>query len=83
MQEKDLIRLKQDINQTKIDISKLEGQKEHLLKELKTKWKCNSTAEAKEKLKAVRLKIENLNAQITIGLKDLEKKYDTDPTEEE
>lgn len=47
MTEKELLELKEEIGETKSEISKLEGRKQALLEQLNKDWKTKSVKEAK------------------------------------
>lgn len=75
MTEKDLLNLKEKINDAKDDVNKLTGRKEHLMQQLEDDWDCESLAEAKTKLKDYKEEIKTLDNKIKEGTEALEEKY--------
>jgi len=71
-----LLELKQDIDNAKTEIAKLEGKKEAVTQELKDQWKCTTTKQAEKKLKGLETEAEDLNTQIGGGVIKLEEKYE-------
>lgn len=76
MNEQDLFKLKERIDDAKSKVSELEGQRKHLMKELKEQWNCNSVEAAEKKAKEIESEIEQLNQKIREGTEELEEKYD-------
>jgi hypothetical protein len=72
MTEKDLIELKNKIRTAKSKLDRLEGQKEHLVGELKNKWDCTSVKDAKKKIQDMQDDVERLQTKIDEGTKELE-----------
>jgi predicted nuclease with TOPRIM domain len=73
MNEVELLKLKGKIDEAKSKASELQGQKDYLLKELKTNWKCTDVEEAETKLEEINETISDLDEQIKDGLVKLEK----------
>ena len=71
-----LLDLKQDIDNAKTEIAKLEGKKEALMKELKDQWKCTTVKQAEKKLAALEKEAGELGNQIEKGVTELEEKYE-------
>jgi hypothetical protein len=77
MDEKKLLLLKQDIDDTKLRVTKLEARRDHFLEELKKKFKCSTIKEAKEKLAKLEIEIDKINQKIEEGLNELEEQYES------
>lgn len=75
MKAKDLLKLKTSIDEAKSTQARLEGQRQGLLDQLKTSFKCDTVEEAEQKLANMKKKNEMLNRQIEEGLEEIEKKY--------
>jgi uncharacterized protein YukE len=73
--EKDLLRMKKEIDETKTEIAELKGKQNHLQEELKTGWNCASVDEAKEQLKEMEEDMEKLDRQIQKGIEEIEENY--------
>lgn len=71
-----LLELKQDIDNAKTEIAKLEGKKEALMKELKDQWKCTTIKQAEKKLADLEKEAGKLGEQIEKGVTELEEKYE-------
>ena len=76
MTERQLLELKEEIEEAKQSVSELNGQKTALLKQLKDTFKCGSIEEAQAKSQQMKKDIDKLQLQIDEGSKDLEEKYD-------
>lgn len=76
MTEKDLLDLKQQIDDAKTSVSELKGQQTALLKQLKDTYKCNTIEEADALVEKMRKEIATLQRQIDTHVAELEKKYD-------
>lgn len=72
MSEKKLLELKEKIDTAKSKVNKLEGQKEHLMGELKNEWGCNSVKDAKKKLSDLKEKSQSYQDKIDEGIEELE-----------
>lgn len=75
MNETDLIKLKQKVEDAKRSTSELKGQKNALMKQLKDDWKCETVEEAEKLITKMDKEITALNKQIETGLKELKEKY--------
>jgi len=75
MTEKDLLDLKQQIDDAKTSVSELKGQQTALLKQLKDTYKCNSVKEAEVLAEKMQRNITALQTQIDKHTKELEEKY--------
>lgn len=76
MDEKELLDLKEDINEARDEVNRLEGRKDHLLSQLKEDWDCTSLKQAKAKLEKLKKETKKLSQQIKAGIEKLEEKYD-------
>jgi len=76
MTEQDLLQLKQEIDEAKTEISKLEGAKQTLMQQAKEKWNCSSAAELETLLSKWKEEASTLNTQIVNRLKDLEEQME-------
>jgi len=72
MTEKDLLELKEEIEEAKQKVSELKGEKQALLKQLKENWKCSSIEDAAKKLVKLGEQEEQLSNQIETGIEELE-----------
>jgi hypothetical protein len=77
MEVRELIKLKQKIEDAKQQTSELKGQQTALMKQLKDDWKCNSIKEAEALMEKMDWEIKTLNDQIETGLAELEEKYES------
>lgn len=75
MTEKELLDLKERVDDAKTKISELKGQQTALMNQLKTDWKCNSIEEAEKKLKTMEKEIATIEDKIKEGVEELEEKY--------
>ncbi len=75
LSEKDLMSLKEEIDQAKTDLSEYQGQRKQMLQELKANWNCITVEEAEVLIKEQKKQIKELEDDITQGLKQLEKDY--------
>jgi predicted transcriptional regulator len=80
MTERDLLKLKEDIEEAKEKFQQLKGQKNALMQQLKEEWDCTTIKEAHKILKKLEIEVEEISNEIVKGLDELEKKYlnDTD-----
>lgn len=72
--EQDLLDLKQEIDESKNEVTRLEGRKQHLMEQLSKDWGCKTIAEADKKIKQLGKDIEDLNQKIKTGFDELEQK---------
>ena len=75
MTEKDLLRLKKDIDEAKNTLAELNGQKGTLTKQLKENWGCSTIEEAEKVLKKMQIEIEKIQEDIDSGISELEEIY--------
>jgi len=75
MTEKQLLALKEEIEEAKSEVSKLEGRREQMMDTLKKDWDCETLEEAETKLEKMRKDFETLEEQIQEGLEELDEKY--------
>ena len=75
MTERQLLELKEEIEEAKASVSEYKGQQTALLKQLKDTFKCGSIVEAQAKSQQMKQDIDKLQLQIDEGSKDLEEKY--------
>lgn len=80
MTERDLLKLKEDIEEAKEKFQQLKGQKNALMQQLKEEWDCTTIKDAHKILKKLEIEVEEISNEIVKGLDELEKKYlnDTD-----
>lgn len=64
MTERELLDLKEELNETKEEVSILKGEKQSLLKRLKDEWGCSTLKEAEVKVADLKEEIERLDDQI-------------------
>jgi hypothetical protein len=74
--KKDLLDLKDQIEEAKAEVNKKKGNLDYLMKSLKEQWKCKTIAEAEKTIKEFDKQIENLQEQIDTGISELEEKYE-------
>jgi len=75
MTEKNLLDLKQQIDEAKTSVSELKGQQTALLKQLKDTYKCTTVKEAEKLAEKMQRDITALQTQIDKHTKELEEKY--------
>ena len=75
MTEKELLNLKEDVQDAKQKVAELTGQQTALVNQLKTDYACKTIAEAEEKLAKMDKDISIIDKKIEDGVKDLEEKY--------
>ena len=76
MNEKDLLQLKERIQESKQEKAKLEGKIAHLLEELKTNFNCTSISSAKTMLDEMETEIEELKKELKTISNEIHQKYD-------
>lgn len=76
MNERGLLDLKEQIDEAKTKSSELKGQRDHLMKELKDVYDCQSTKQAEIKIDKLRKELEKIKAKIEDGLEKLEEMKD-------
>ena len=77
-----LLDLKNQINDARGEVSKLEGRKEYLMNSLRDQFGCTTIAEAEAKSKKLEKSISKISDQIETATAELEEKYEL-ATEEE
>ncbi len=72
MNERDLYRLKEQLEASKTKLEQLRGRRNYLLSQLVKNWKCDTVAGAKIQAKKLEARIALLNEQIQKSLTELE-----------
>ncbi|NMC60070.1 MAG: hypothetical protein GYA51_11935 [Candidatus Methanofastidiosa archaeon] len=75
MKEKDLLDLKEQIDDAKASTAELKGQQTVLMGQLKTNYGCKSIEEAETLLAKWKKEADKIQQQIDDGIKELEEKY--------
>lgn len=75
MKEKELLKLKEDIEEAKVEVSKLEGRKGALMDQLLEDWDCKTIEEAKKLLKKKKKELEKVQKEAEKLTSELEDKY--------
>lgn len=75
MKKSELLELKEKIEDTKADISKLEGRRDYLQQELRDEHDINSLKEASQKLTDLQEEINGVQEKIEQQIKKLKEKY--------
>lgn len=75
LDERDLLRMKKEIDEAKQKLAELKGQKDFIIKELKEKWNCDSVEDAREQLNQLTEEEKELDSRIQKELGDLEREY--------
>jgi len=75
MTEKNLLELKDQIEDAKASVAELKGQQTILMQQLKTNYNCKSIEEAETLLAKWKKEVDKMQIQIDEGLKELEEKY--------
>lgn len=78
MTEQELLNLKEEIEEAKQKTSELKGEKQALMKQLKSEWDCNSLEEADKKRQAKTTEREKISEKIENGMIELESKLNED-----
>jgi len=76
MNEKELLKLKEEIDEAEDELKDLRAKQKYLLEELKNNWDLNSIEEAKELLDELTNDIKTMNKKIEKGIKDVQEKYE-------
>lgn len=76
MNKQDLLDLKDEINEAKSEVSKLEGRQEHLMQQLKDDWGCASFKKAKKKIEEFKSEIKKLDDKIEHETEKLQENYE-------
>jgi hypothetical protein len=74
MNERELIKLKEKIDQAKIKVSELKGKQDYLMQQLKEQYGCSSLEEAKALATKTEHEISLLDKNIKAGLAEIAKK---------
>ena len=75
LSEKELLELKDKVDEAKQVVSELTGQRNALLKQLKDDWGCKTIEEAETKLAKMDKDIDALEKKIEKGVTELNDKY--------
>jgi outer membrane murein-binding lipoprotein Lpp len=75
MNEKELLNLKEKINQAKTKVSELKGRQDYLMQDLQDNWKCKTIKEAKIRLEDLEQEIKETNNKIEKAIVELKEKY--------
>jgi predicted transcriptional regulator len=78
MTEQELLNLKEEIEEAKQKTSELKGEKQALMKQLKSEWDCNSLEEADKKRQVKTTEREKISEKIENGMVELENKLNED-----
>lgn len=73
MDERGLLKLKEQIDAAKQESAKLKGRREYLMQELATKWQCKTVKAAEKRAEEIAAEIDDLQHQINDGLTNLER----------
>jgi len=76
MNEKELYKLKEKVDDAKTSIAEKKGHLTALMNQLKTDWKCDTVESGEKKLKSIKKEIDKLDEQIEAGITKLEELYD-------
>ena len=76
MDEKELLELKESIEDAKQEVNRLEGRQEGLMQQLEKDWKCKTLKGAKKKLEELKAEIQEVEEKIQTGVAKLEEKYE-------
>lgn len=80
MDKKQLLDLKDEIDEAKTVVAELTGKKKSLLLQLKEQFNCDSLEMAEKKVETLTQQINRLESQIQEGLKELEQNISEDET---
>lgn len=75
MKEKELLRLKKQLEKSKLDKAQLDGELKNMMKTLKTDFQCDSVDEAEKLLKKMVRNQTKLEDQIAHSLEEIDEKY--------
>lgn len=76
MTEKELLKLKEEIESTSEEVTKLETRKEVLMEKLEKDFGCKSLKAAKKKVDTLESEIKELDGQIDTATEELEKQLE-------
>lgn len=71
-----LVKMKDKIEEAKSNISRMEGSRDQLYKTLQTEYGCKTLKEAESKLAKMTKDLDQKEASLTEGIRNLEGKYD-------
>lgn len=79
MNERELLQLKEEIEEAKQKVSELKGERQALMKRLKEEWDCETIEQAQSKVAEMEEQSEQLSKEIDKGLIELNEKlnYET------
>ena len=75
LNERQLLDLKDQVEEAKTRVSELNGQKQVLMKQLKDEWNCESTEEGDKEISRMLVEIKALDEKIQEETKELQEKY--------
>lgn len=75
MTEKELLELKEEIEEAKEKSSELKGEKQALMKRLKEEWDCKSVKDAEKLISEMEKEIETTSLEINNGLEELDEYF--------
>ncbi len=75
MNKKDLLEIKEKVDNAKTEIAHMQGQKDTIEKQLLKQTKSTTVKQAKEKLQAKRLRLEAITERINKNLEIIEQQY--------
>lgn len=76
MDEKDLLKLKKEIDTAKAEIQTLTGEKNYLMKELNDTWQCKSVKDAEALIKKMEVEVANMKTTLEKLLQKIKERYD-------
>lgn len=76
MDERDLLRVKKEIEEAKSKVSELKGKKQGLMESLKKNWGCNTIPQAKKKVQKLEGQLADLGYEMEEGMQELQEKFD-------
>ena len=79
LNEKQLLSLKNKINEAEIESNKLKGSLETLTDDLKTKYNCSSVKKAKKKIEDLEDDLKKLKIQFKEASEEIEKQLNEKP----
>ena len=74
MKEK-LLELRSKIDRAKMEVARLTGERDVLLKELRSKWACKTVEEAEKRLDALDEEIEQVEREIEQKIEHIKQTY--------
>lgn len=76
MEEERLLQLKEELEELKSEVSRLEGKQQTILENLKEQFGCSSIADAEKLLSTMDEEIQQLQEKIDKQLEKIEEKYE-------